>query len=66
MPGPVYQIVFSQGHWRIEYAGFHLGEFATAETAAEAALKVARSRIGANGVQIFTDGHGRMTVREPD
>jgi hypothetical protein len=63
---PVYHIVFHQGSWRIEYAGLHLGEFGTAEAAADAALKVARSRIDANGVQIFTDGDGRMTVREPE
>jgi len=62
----VYHIVFHQEYWRIEFAGLYLGEFATAEAAAEAALQVARSRIDANGVQILTDGDGRMTVREPE
>jgi hypothetical protein len=64
MAAPVYHIVFHQEYWRIEYAGLHLGEFGTAEAAADAALQVARSRIDANGVRIFTDADGRMTVRE--
>jgi hypothetical protein len=63
---PVYYIVFHQERWRIEYAGLYLGEFGTAEAAADAALQVARSRIGAKSPQIFTDGDGRMTVREPE
>jgi hypothetical protein len=63
---PVYHIVFHQEYWRIEFAGLYLGEFETAEAAADAALQVARSRIGANGTRIFTDREGRMTVREPE
>ena len=66
MAAPVYHIVFHQEYWRIEYAGLHLGEFGTAEAAANAALQVARSRIGANGVQIVTDHEGRITVGEPE
>lgn len=66
MPAPVYTIMFHDGYWRIGYLDLHIGEFATAEAAAETALQIARSRINGNGVQIFTDGEGRMTVREPE
>jgi hypothetical protein len=45
MSSPVYIIVFHDGHWRIGYDGLHIGEYATADLAAEAALKVARSRL---------------------
>jgi hypothetical protein len=60
----VYHIVFHEGCWRIEYAGLHFGEYETAERAADAALHVAQSRICANGVRIFTDHDGHMTVRD--
>jgi hypothetical protein len=62
----VYNIVYHEGCWRIEYAGLRLGEYETAERAAAAALHVARSRICANGVRIFTDREGRMTIRDPE
>jgi hypothetical protein len=67
MAAPVYYVVFQDGHWRIRYEKFHLGEFLTSEAAAHAALRIARSRLTAHSsVGIFTLGDGTITIREPE
>jgi hypothetical protein len=65
MAAPVYNVVFHEGHWRIRYENLYFGEFGTAETAAQAALEVARSRIAANGVCITINADGEISVGEP-
>jgi len=67
MPGPVYHVVFHQGHWRIKYEDLYVGEYATAEAAAAAALEVARSRvIPSLATQILTGPDGGMLVCDPE
>jgi hypothetical protein len=67
MTAPVYYVVFHDGHWRIRYEEFHLGEFLTSAAAAHAALQIARSRLTAHpSVGIFTLGDGTITIREPE
>jgi hypothetical protein len=67
MSVPVYHVVFHQGHWRIKYEDLYLGEYATAEAAAGAALEVARSRLTPNlATQILTDPNGEILVCDPE
>jgi hypothetical protein len=66
MPGPVYDVVFHEGHWRIRYQDLHIGAFETAEAATEAALRVVRSRIGTNGAQVLGRADGAITVGDAE
>jgi hypothetical protein len=67
MTAPVYYVVFQDGHWRIRYEGFHLGEFVTSEAAAQAALQIARSRLyAAPLVEIHKESDGTIAIRTPD
>lgn len=67
MTAPVYYVIFDDGHWRIRYEKFLLGEFLTSEAAAHAALRIARSRLAAHSsVGIFTLSDGTITIREPE
>lgn len=67
MTAPVYYVVFQDGHWRIRYEDFHLGEFVTSEAAAQAALQIARSRLyAAPLVEIHKESDGTIAIRTPD
>ena len=67
MATAVYHIVFHEGHWRIEYLGLYLGEFATAAAASETALRIANSRLTPSpDTQIMTGPNGETTIGEPD
>lgn len=67
MTAPIYYVVFHDGHWRIRYETFYLGEFQTADAAAQAALQIAQCRYNANPrVGIFTDNEGGIAIREQE
>jgi hypothetical protein len=63
MAAPVYRIVFHEEHWRIGFEGLHIGEYKTAQAAAEAALGIAKSRITpSRSIHIATAPNGEVTV----
>jgi hypothetical protein len=65
MAGPVYHIVFHEGHWRIEFEGLYLGEFATAAEAGETALRIARCRlVPSSNTKITTAPNGELIVAD--
>jgi hypothetical protein len=62
----VYNIVLHEGHWRIEFDGLFIGQFPTAEAAAEAALKIAQSRVAPSaGTRITVAPNGDLSVCDP-
>jgi hypothetical protein len=67
MASPVYRVVQQDRHWCINFDGLLIGEYATAEEAAEAALTVARSRLAPNPeIRIETAATGEITVGDPE
>jgi hypothetical protein len=63
----MYYVVYYDGAWRIRFENLHLGHFATAETASEAALKVAQSRFEPNPrVQVTNGPDGEITIGDPE
>jgi hypothetical protein len=62
-----YDVVFHEGHWRIGYDGLHIGEYATADLAAEAALRIARSRFAPSPrTQINKGPDGAITIGDAE
>jgi hypothetical protein len=67
MAAPVYRIVFHEGHWRIKYEGMHLGVYQSAEKAAEAALRIAQSRLTPSArTRIINGPEGEMTIGDSE
>jgi hypothetical protein len=67
MSKPVYHVVFHDGWWRIKFEGLHIGEFDSAETATDAALKVARSRLGPSpDVAVKNRSDGELIIGDPE
>ena len=62
-----YSIVFYDGCWRIKYLDLHLGEFASAQAAVQAALKVINSRLASGQkVKIQKLPNGEMFIGNPE
>jgi hypothetical protein len=62
-----YSVVFYEGCWRIQYRGFHLGEFASADVATEAAVRVINSRVvPGSKVEIKNGANGEITIGDPE
>jgi hypothetical protein len=67
MTVPTYAIVFHGGCWRIRYEDLYLGQYETPAAAAEAALKVAQSRLEPSlKTQVITNLNGEIVVGDPE
>jgi hypothetical protein len=67
MSKPVYSVVLREGCWQIKFEDVYLGEYATAEEAAQAALQIARSRFDPSPhTKIIINANGDITVGDPD
>ncbi len=62
-----YSIVFYDGYWRIKYLDLHLGEFASADSAVKAVMKVIKSRL-ASGQEVMIEKlpNGETIIGNPE